>query len=217
MLRGPPRGVPPSVLKVSHLLLQAISTHRGLTLSALKKELRDAGYEMRRKSGHCLGKKSRPEIKGMFLRVSGSDASGYFRVWKIPRSKRKPGHQRLKESSRSPRRIPRRPGSPPRRRPCRKGAKAKEIRKPSTKVDLRMRKLVSRAKGLLHPRAKEKTRPKVKENGRPRTVKEQLRSRTREDKRLNSKAREEKVKNSEKSVKRTIQKLANIGQNRPDL
>ncbi|KAM9673383.1 testis-specific H1 histone [Trichechus inunguis] len=196
-----------SVLKVSQLLLQAIAEHQGLTLAALKRELGNAGYEVRRKSGRQSGETPRPEVKGTLLRVSGSDAAGYFRVWKNPKPKRrKIVRPRLEESSRSPRKAPPGPRSPRKRRPPRKAAKkAREVRRRSTKVALRMRRQRPRAKGQVRPRAKEEARPEVMEEGRPGTSKE-MRPTTREAKRPSSKQREEKKQDSEKSVKRTIQK-----------
>nr|XP_010598736.2 testis-specific H1 histone [Loxodonta africana] len=206
MLARPPRRGQRSVLKVSQLLLRAITSHKGLTLAALKKELGSAGYEVRRKSGRHSGETPRPEVKGTNLRVSGSDAAGYFRVWKVPKPKKKTVRPRLEEGSRSPRRAPPGPRSPRRRRTRRKAAKkAREVWRRSRRVDLRMRRQRPRAKDLVRPRAKEEARPKEMEEGRPGTTKE-LRPTVREDKRPSSKQREAKKQDSEKSVKRTVQK-----------
>ncbi|XP_027700117.1 testis-specific H1 histone [Vombatus ursinus] len=72
-----------SVLRVSQLLLRAIAAHKGLTLTMLKKEFGNAGYQVGRKcSDHSsLGPKP-ASVKGTLLRVSGSKAEGFFRVWK---------------------------------------------------------------------------------------------------------------------------------------
>ncbi|XP_072510620.1 testis-specific H1 histone [Notamacropus eugenii] len=72
-----------SVLRVSQLLLRAIAAHKGLTLTMLKKEFGNAGYQVRRKcSGHSAEVAKPASGKGTLLRVSGSKAEGYFRVWK---------------------------------------------------------------------------------------------------------------------------------------
>ncbi|KAK2102237.1 hypothetical protein P7K49_019904 [Saguinus oedipus] len=74
---GPPSCRRRSVLRVSQLVLRAIAAHKGLTLATLRKEFGNAGYEVRRKSGGH--KVPRREATGTLLRVSGSDAAGYFR------------------------------------------------------------------------------------------------------------------------------------------
>ncbi|EPY86240.1 hypothetical protein CB1_000322009 [Camelus ferus] len=66
-----------------------------------EKELGNAGYEVRRKCGRRSGEASRSDVKGTLLRVSGSNAAGYFRVWKVPKPKRKPGRPRAKEEGRA--------------------------------------------------------------------------------------------------------------------
>ncbi|XP_068948756.1 testis-specific H1 histone [Petaurus breviceps papuanus] len=72
-----------SVLRVSQLLLRAIAAHRGLTLTVLKKEFGNAGYEVRRNcSRHSSEVPTPASVRGTLLRVSGSKAEGFFRVWK---------------------------------------------------------------------------------------------------------------------------------------
>ncbi|XP_045319395.1 testis-specific H1 histone [Leopardus geoffroyi] len=220
-LRAPPRRGPTSVLKVSQLLLRAITAHKGLTLATLKKELGNAGYEVRRKCRHS-GEAPRSDVKGTLLRVSGSDASGYFRVWKSPKPKRKPGRPRLEEGVRSSRRTPPRPRSPRRRSTHRRAAKkARELWRQSTKGNTRMRKVRPRAKDSVRSKAKEGARAKVMNQGRGQTMKEDIRPRTRQ-KRPSSKPREEKQQDQETLVKRTIQKTSLVksdlnfsGQGRP--
>ncbi|XP_007502991.1 testis-specific H1 histone [Monodelphis domestica] len=84
-----------SVLRVSQLLLRAIAAHKGLTLTVLKKEFGNAGYQVRRKcSRHSSETPQAASGRGTLLRVSGSKAEGYFRVWKslkpIKKRPRKP-------------------------------------------------------------------------------------------------------------------------------
>ncbi|XP_020832847.1 testis-specific H1 histone [Phascolarctos cinereus] len=75
-----------SVLRVSQLLLRAIAAHKGLTLTVLKKEFGNAGYQVRKKCSRHSAEVPRPaSVKGTLLRVSGSKAEGYFRVWKSPK------------------------------------------------------------------------------------------------------------------------------------
>ncbi|XP_041498467.1 testis-specific H1 histone-like [Microtus oregoni] len=88
--RTPARRDPHSVLRVSQLLLRAIAGHRRLTLAELKKELGNAGYEVSRKI-NCHDRSER----GTLLRVSGSNAAGYFRVWKVTKPRRKVGQSGL--------------------------------------------------------------------------------------------------------------------------
>ncbi|XP_025738575.1 testis-specific H1 histone [Callorhinus ursinus] len=197
-----------SVLKVSQLLLRAITEHKGLTLAALKKELGNAGYEMRRKCCRHSGDALWSEVKGTLLRVSSGDASGYFRVWKIPKPKRRPGRLRLEEGVRFSRRTLPRPWSPRRRCTHRRAAKkAREVWRRSTKVNTRGRKIRPRAKDSVRSRAREEVRAKGMDEGRGRTKKEDIRPRTRE-KRPGPKPREEKQQDPVKPVKRTIQKTA---------
>ncbi|XP_039099058.1 testis-specific H1 histone [Hyaena hyaena] len=204
-LKASPRRGPLSVLKVSQVLLRAITAHKGLTLATLKKELGKAGYEVRRKCRHS-GEAPRSDVKGAFLRVSGNDASGYFRVWKITKPKRKPGCPRLEGGVRSLRKTPPGPRSPRRRCVRRKAVKkARELWRQSTKANRRMKKVRPRAKDSVHSKAKEGARAKMMNQVRGRTIKEDIRPRTRE-KRPSSKSREEKTQDQEKLVKRTIQK-----------
>ncbi|XP_034500671.1 testis-specific H1 histone [Ailuropoda melanoleuca] len=209
-LTAPPRRGSRSVLKVSQLLLRAITVHKGLTLAALKKEFGNAGYEVSRKGCRHSGEAPRSDVKGTLLRVSGSDASGYFRIWKIPKPKRKPGRPRLEEGVRSSRRAL--PGlrRPRRRCPRRRAAKkAREVWRRSTKANTRVRKIRPRAKDSVRSRAREEVRAKVMDEGRGRTMKADIRPRTRKEKRRpGPKPREEKKQDLVKPVKRTIQKTA---------
>ncbi|MBZ3870379.1 Testis-specific H1 histone [Sciurus carolinensis] len=204
---------PRSVLKVSQLLLRAITQHKGLTLAALKKELGNAGYEVRRKVGRHSGEASSPEIKGTLLRVSGSDAAGYFRVWKIPKPKRKMGRSRGEEYSRSYRRIPGSRNS--RRRPRRRRAakKNRDVWRPR-RVNAKARRGRPKTKERVHARSKEEAGAKGMDEGRARTLKEDLRPRSREEKRPSSKVRVEKQQESEKPGKRTIQKSSAVKNDR---
>uniref|UniRef100_H0WZJ5 H1.7 linker histone n=1 Tax=Otolemur garnettii TaxID=30611 RepID=H0WZJ5_OTOGA len=205
-LGGPPRRAPRSVLKVSQLLLRAIAAHKGLTLAALKRELGNAGYEVCRKSGRHWGDTPRSEVKGTLLRVSGSDAAGYFRVWKIPKPKRKSGRSRLEVSVHPSRRTPPRSQNPRRRRVRRKAAKkARDTWRRDARANARAKKARRpRAKDRRRARVKEEVRARVVDEGRGQTMKEEPRLKTGE-KRPSSKYREEK-RDSEKLVKRTIQK-----------
>ncbi|XP_059041502.1 testis-specific H1 histone, partial [Mustela lutreola] len=209
-LTAPLRRAPRSVLKVSQLLLRAITAHRGLTLATLKKELGNAGYEVRRKCCRHLGEAPRSDVKGTLLRVSGSDASGYFRIWKVPKPKRKPGRSRLAESARSSRRTHPGPRSPQRRCTHRRAAKkAREVWRRSTKANTRVRKIRPRARESVRSRAREEVRAKAMDEGRGRAMKEDIRPRTREEKkRSGPKPREEKQQDPVKPAKRTIQKTA---------
>lgn len=203
---GPMRRGPRSVLKVSQLLLRAITSHKGLTLATLKKELGNAGYEVRRKIGRHSGEASSSEVKGTLLRVSGSEAAGYFKVWKIPKPKRKTGRSRVEEYSRSSRRLS--PGSRnSRRRPTRRRQtrKARETWRPR-RVNAKARRGKPKTKEPVRARSKEEAGAKVMEEGRGRTLKEDTRPRSREEKRPSSKVRVERQQESEKPGKRTIQK-----------
>ncbi|EDL04200.1 testis-specific H1 histone [Mus musculus] len=127
-LRTPAKRGTQSVLRVSQLLLRAIAGHQHLTLDALKKELGNAGYEVRREiSSHHEGKSTRLE-KGTLLRVSGSDAAGYFRVWKISKPREKAGQSRLTLGSHSSGKTVLKSPRPLRPRSRRKAAKkAREV------------------------------------------------------------------------------------------
>ncbi|KAK7799660.1 hypothetical protein U0070_017142 [Myodes glareolus] len=110
-----------SVLRVSQLLLRAIAGQRRLTLTQLKKKLGNAGYEVCRKiKGH--NRESTKSERGTLLRVSGSNATGYFRVCKVPKSRRKVGQSGLVLGRRSSRKTLLQSQSRPRSRslrPCR--------------------------------------------------------------------------------------------------
>lgn len=202
---GPPRRGPRSVLKVSQLLLRAIALHKGLTLATLKKELGNAGYQVRRKCVRHSGEAPKSDIKGTLLRVSGSNAAGYFRVWKIPKPKRKPGRPRLEEYARSARGTSAGPrGSRKPRVRRRVARKAKEVWRRGARANGTVRRR-PRAKDPVRSRAKEETRARGMDEGRGRTLKED-RSRTREEKR----SREEKKHDPEKPVKRTIQRSTSV-------
>ncbi|CAD7672282.1 unnamed protein product [Nyctereutes procyonoides] len=208
-LTPPPRRGPRSVLKVSQLLLRAITAHKGLTLAALKKEFGNAGYEVRRKCCRPSGEAPKSDVKGTLLRVSGRDASGYFRVWKTPKPKRKPGRPRVAEGARSSRRSLPGPRSPRRRSTHRRAAKkAREVWRRSTRsTRANARKIRARAKDSVRSRAREEARAKVMEERKGRTLKEDNRPRTREERRRPGlKPREEKQQDQEKPVKRTLQK-----------
>ncbi|XP_040089881.1 testis-specific H1 histone-like [Oryx dammah] len=190
----PPRRGSRSVLKVSQLLLRAIASHKRLTLAALKKEFGNAGYEVRRNCGRLSGERCRSEGKSLLLRVSGSEAAGYFRIWKVPKPKRKPGRPRLEEGGRSPRTPLRtRNSRNSRRRPARRTV-ARKVRRGRSRAD--SRKGRSRAKDLVSSRTKAEGRAK----------KEDIRPRSRNAKRPSSKARGEKKQDPEKPVKRTAQR-----------
>lgn len=210
VLAGPLRRGSRSVLEVSQLLLHAIAGHKRLTLAALKKEFGNAGYEVRRKCGRLLGEGSRSEGKGLLLRVSGSEAPGCFRIWKVPKPKRKPGRPRLEEGVRSPKtplrvwNLRRRR----RRRRCWRSARCTVARKAwRGRLRADSRKVRSRAKHLVSSRTKEKGRAK----------KENIRPRSRNEKRPSSKAREEKKQDPKKPVKRTVQRPTSAKTNRTSL
>ncbi|KAM5249749.1 testis-specific H1 histone [Hipposideros larvatus] len=204
-LRRPPRRSPRSVLKVSQVLLRAITAHKGLTLAALKKELGNAGYQVRRKRCRHSGEAPKSDIKGTLIRVSGSDADGYFKVWKIPRPKRKPGRPRLEAGVRSRRRSPAGPRGPRKPRVRRRATKkAREVRGRRARANATARRPRPRAKEPVRSRAKQEKRAKAMDEGRERTTKED-RPTTREEK----KPGEEKH-GPEKLVKRTIKKSTSV-------
>ncbi|XP_059970176.1 testis-specific H1 histone [Mesoplodon densirostris] len=211
VLGGPLRRRPLSVLNVAQLLLQAIAAHKGLTLAVLKKELGNAGYRVRRKGSRHSREGSRSRKKGILLRVSGGNAAGFFRIWKIMKSKRKPGCPRLEEGVRSPRRTPLQTRSPRRRCGRRRAAKkAQEVWRQSLRADTRMRMLRPRAREPVSSRAKEEGRAKAVDDGRGRTEKEDFRLRTPDEKRPRSKPRKAKKQAPEKLVKCTIQKPTSV-------
>lgn len=204
-LGRPPRRSQRSVLKVSQVLLRAITEHRRLTLAAFKKELGNAGYQVRRKSCRCSSEAPKSDMKGTLIRVSGSDAAGYFRVCKIPKPKRKPGRPRLEVGVRSRRRSPAGPRGPRKPRVRRRATKkAREVRGRSARANATVRRIRPRAKDPVGSRAKEERRAKVMDERRGRTTKE-YRSRTRKEK----KPREEKH-DPERPVKRTKQRSASV-------
>ncbi|CAH6791411.1 testis-specific H1 histone [Phodopus roborovskii] len=191
-LRTPARGGPRSVLRVSQLLLRAIAGHRRLTLAALKKELGNAGYEVRRKINRNVGESTRPE-KGTLLRVSGSDAAGYFRVWKVPKPRRKVGRSRLALGCRSSRKTLLRSPRPRRPRSRRKAAKkAREVwRRKARALKAKSRSSRSRARS----RGRSRTRSRASSRARTRAMdqvcaraKEQACARTREQARARTRA-----------------------------
>ncbi|XP_036107602.1 testis-specific H1 histone [Molossus molossus] len=197
---APPRRDPRSVLKVSQLLLRALASHKVLTVAALKKELGNAGYQVRRKCCRHSGDAPKSDVRGALLRVSGSNASGCFRVWKTPKPRRKPGRPRLEGGGRSRRRTLAAARSPRRRRVRRRAAvKAREVWRRSVRADAAARRLKARAKSLVRSRAKamDAARGRVVREGRPRS---------REDK----KPKEEKKQEPGKAVKRTIQRSASV-------
>ncbi|XP_004711565.1 testis-specific H1 histone [Echinops telfairi] len=203
MVRGPAmRQSSRSVLKVSQLLLRAICAHRRLTMPTLRKELGNAGYEVSRRVGRqSRGGPSRPQGKGALLRVSGSNAAGYFRVRKVLRPKKKPARRRLEESSVGLRRVLATPRVLRRRRTLRKAAKkAREVWRRDAKRK-RLRK--TRGRGLVRPKAKVGARPKVKAKGKPRTRKEAQKPDPREDGRASSSSKPPEKKKQETPVKRT--------------
>ncbi|XP_008591428.1 PREDICTED: testis-specific H1 histone [Galeopterus variegatus] len=213
-LGGPARRGPRSVLKVSQLLLRAIAAHKGLTLAALKRELGNAGYEVRRKNCRPAGDAPRPAAKGTLLRVSGSDAAGYFCVRKMtkpkPKPRKRPGGSRVEGGGRSPRRTPPRPRSPRRRRTRRKAAKkARAAWRRSTRVKDRARRGRPAARGPARARTREDAGLKVMEEGRGRSSQEDARPRA-GDKRPSSKPREEKPQDPERPAKRSLPKPASV-------
>lgn len=192
------------MLKVSQILLRAITAHKGLTLAALKKELGNAGYQVRRRYCRHSGEAPKSDIKGTLIRISGSDAAGYFRVWKTPKPKRKPGRPRPEVGVRSRRRSPAGPRGPRKPRVRRRATKkTREVRGRSARANATAGRIRPRAKDPVRSRAKPEKRAKVTDKGRGRTTKED-RPRTRE-----KKPREEKH-DPEKPVKRTIKKSTSV-------
>ncbi|KAF6339442.1 hypothetical protein mRhiFer1_006159 [Rhinolophus ferrumequinum] len=203
-LGRPPRRNLRSVLRVSQVLLRAITEHGRLTLSALKKELGNAGYQVRRKCCRHSSEAPKSDIKGTLIRVSGNDA-GYFRVCKIPKPKRKLGRPRLEVGVRSRKRSPAGPRGPRKPRVRRRATKkAREVRGRRARANATVRRIRPRTKDPVRSRAKEEKRAKVMDERRGRTTKED-RSRTRKEK----KPKEEKH-DPEKPVKRTRQRSASV-------
>ncbi|ELK36363.1 Testis-specific H1 histone [Myotis davidii] len=71
ILAAPPRRDSSSVLKVSQLLLGAIVSHAGLTVATLRKELGNAGYQVRRKCRRHPGSARKPGVWSTLIRVFG--------------------------------------------------------------------------------------------------------------------------------------------------
>ncbi|XP_004470494.2 testis-specific H1 histone [Dasypus novemcinctus] len=186
--RPPQRRDPRSVLKVSQLLLGAISSHKGLTLDVLKNQLGNAGYQVRRKNFRPSGEAALPEVK-LLLRASGSDNASYFGVWKVPKPQRKP---KCEEGSRAARKTRCRPRGPRGRRTRPTAARrAREGGRRSTTADAEA----------------ERARPQAQDRGRPGTreaAAEGSRPRTREEKRSGSTPRPEK--DAEKLARRAVRK-----------
>ncbi|KAM8804040.1 testis-specific H1 histone [Rhynchonycteris naso] len=205
ILGEPPRRGPSSVLRVSQLLLRAIAAHKGLTLATLKKELGNAGYQVRRKCCRHSGEALKSDIKSTLIRVSGNASSGYFRVWKTPKPKRKPGRRRLEEGSWSRKRSPARSQGPRKRRARgRANKKAGEALRRSVRANATAGRSRPRAKDRVRSRAKEETRAKVIEEERGRVMKED-RPTSREAPRPT-----EEKQDREKPVKRSSQRLTSI-------
>ncbi|XP_036154988.1 testis-specific H1 histone [Myotis myotis] len=204
ILAAPPRRDSSSVLQVSQLLLGAIVSHAGLTVAALRKELGNAGYQVRRKCRRRSGSARKPGIRSTLIRVSGSH-TGYLRVWKPPKPKRKPGRPRLEEGVRSWR-TPSGLRSPRRRRRvrCRKAARrAREVWRRNARVNSALRRLRPRVRGQVRSRAKDGTRAKVMDRGRGRLVKDRPRSREK-------RPRAEKKREPGKPGRRAIPRSASV-------
>ncbi|KAF6118947.1 hypothetical protein HJG60_006059 [Phyllostomus discolor] len=196
-------------LRVSEVLLRAITSitsHKGLPLATLKKELGQAGYQMRRKWCRRSGEVPKPDFKGTLMRISSNNGSGYFRVWKIPKPKRKPGRPRLEEAAGSPRRTPVGPRVPRKRRVRRMAAKkARQEWRRNARAETALKKSRPRPKNPGRSKAKEERGTKVTAGGKGQTTKED-KPRTRDNKR----PREEKKQDSENPVKRTIQRSPSV-------
>ncbi|XP_012874164.1 PREDICTED: testis-specific H1 histone [Dipodomys ordii] len=200
-----PRRDPRSVLRVSQLLLRAIGEHKGLTLAVLKRELGNAGYLVRKKPGRSSGDWGKPEVRGTLLRVSGSEAAGYFKVCKIPKGRKKSSRPKQEEANRW-RRI--RPEALPRRRHTHRQAakKAREVWRCNSKVTVKTRRVKAKARGSVRVRAKEEVRAKVMDESRGRASKED----TGPERRLSAKVREERKPEPEKPGKKPIQKSSAV-------
>ena len=209
LLRAPLKRDSGFTLRVSEVLLRAITSinsHNGLPLATLKKELGHAGYQMRRKWCRRSGEAPKSDFKGTLMRISGSNGSGYYRVWKTPKPKRKPGRPRLEEGVRSLRRTPAAPRVPRKRRVRRMAAKkAREEWRRNARAETALKKSRPRPKNPGRSRAREERRTKVTAGRKGRTTKE-AKPRTRDNKR----PREEKKQDPEKPVKRTIQRSPSV-------
>ncbi|XP_008824621.1 LOW QUALITY PROTEIN: testis-specific H1 histone, partial [Nannospalax galili] len=149
-----------SVLRVSQVLLGAITAPGRPTLAALKKALGSAGYEVRRKIGSPVGGPGGSETQATLLRVSGSHAAGCFRVWKLPKSRRKAGRSRLALDGRSSRGNLPRSSRPHLHRSRRKAAeKAREAWRSKAKA---LRPQVRRARSRIRSRARSPARSGAK-------------------------------------------------------
>lgn len=200
-----PRRDPHSVLKVSQLLLGAMVSDKPLTVATLRKELGNAGYEVRRRCRRRSGAARPPGVPGTLIRVSGSHASGCLRVWKPPKPKKKPCRPRLEGSARSCR-TPSGLRSPRRRRRvrCRKAARrAREVwRRNARAKTTALRRLRPRARGRARSGARADSRAKGKDRGRGRAARgDGSRSR-------GKRPREEKKQGPEKPGKRTPRRSA---------
>ncbi|XP_066221879.1 testis-specific H1 histone [Saccopteryx leptura] len=205
VLGGPPRRGPSSVLRVSQLLLRAIAAHKGLTLAALRKELGNAGYQVRRECCCRSGEAPKSDIKSTLIRVSGNASAGYFRVWKTRKPKRKLRRRRLEEGARSRRRSPARPRGPRKRRARGRATRnAGEALRRSARANSTAGRSRPRAKDQVCSRAKEETRAKVIEEERGRVLKED-RPTSREEPRPT-----EEKQDREKPVKRSSQRLTSV-------
>ncbi|CAO2601060.1 Testis-specific H1 histone [Lemmus lemmus] len=170
--RTPARRGQCSVLRVSQLLLRAIAGHQRPTLAELKKELGNAGYEVHQKINRQDWEYTGPE-RGTLLRVSGSDAAGYFRVCKAPKPRRNVGRSvlelgncpswktPLQSGSRAPR--PRRPRS---RRKAAK--KAREVWRSKSRT-FKAKSMRTRSTVMTGVRAQERACARGKEQARART------------------------------------------------
>ncbi|XP_038197274.1 testis-specific H1 histone-like [Arvicola amphibius] len=162
----PSRKGPRSVLRVSQLLLRAIADQPRLTLAELKKELGNAGYEVRRKIKGDNGDSTRSE-RGTLLRVSGSDATGYFRVWKAPKSRRKVGRRSSRKTLLQSRSRPQ-SRSP---RPCRPGSRRKAAKKAREFWRHKSRTLKAKSRitrSMVRTRVRSRARARARSRGRSR-------------------------------------------------
>ncbi|XP_036917045.1 testis-specific H1 histone [Sturnira hondurensis] len=209
ILRAPLKRDSRFTLKVSEVLLRAITSitsHNGLPLATLKKELGHAGYQMRRKWCRRSGEMPKSDFKGTLMRISGSNGSGYFRVWKIPRPKRKPGRPKLQEGVGSPRGAPVRPRVSRKRRVRRVAAKkARQEWRRNARAEAALKKSRPKPKNPGRSRAKEERKTKMTAGGKGQTMKKD-KPRTQD----NERPREEKKQDPEKLVKRTTQRSPSV-------
>ncbi|XP_049639001.1 testis-specific H1 histone [Suncus etruscus] len=188
---------PRSVLQVSQVLLRAIAAHKGLTLGDLKKELGNAGYQVRRRSGSPSPETARPETKrGALLRVSGSGASGYFRVWKVPRPKPKRRLPKLEEAARSSRRSPARQRNPSRGQTQQSRRATRKARGPGRPPKGTVQRTRPRSKGP----SQQPARSRAKDTTKHQPSKEVVQPRRQEKKRPSTKARKERKQEPQKAT-----------------